>query len=198
MTSIEVLSRCTVRRRERFQEQTCEQALGKSGHHFTTLVKRGGKAFFNRKVALVERLNRTLKTIMWKYFAEHFKERKDERWLDILADVTFNYNNSVNKRIKMRPNDVTQENKDEVWMTLYGNDASVTSKPKYKVGDIMPVEKYHPETRFVKGYTINFTNELFKIVRMYRGDPVMYGIQDVETGEDIRGRFYERELSIVA
>ena len=62
--------------------------------HFTTLVKRGGKAFFNRKAALVERLNRTLKTIMWKYFTEHNRKK----WLHILDDVTFNYNIEFGKR----------------------------------------------------------------------------------------------------
>ena len=44
--------------------------------HFRTLVKRKGKAFFNRKAAVVEPLNRTLKTIMWKYFTEHNTVRK--------------------------------------------------------------------------------------------------------------------------
>ena len=78
--------------------------------HFTSLVKRGGKAFFNRKAAVVERLNRTLKTIMWKYFAEH----NMKRWLHILDYVTFNYNNSVNRSIKIKPSQVTKENKDEV------------------------------------------------------------------------------------
>ena len=56
--------------------------------HFITLVKKGGKAFFNRKAALVERLNRTLKTIIWKYFTEH----DTKKWLHIFDDVTFNYN----------------------------------------------------------------------------------------------------------
>ena len=72
-----------------------------------------------------------------------------------------------------------------------------TSKPRYSVGDIVRVEKYHSGTRFVKGYTVNFTDGLFKITCVYRGDPVMYGIQDVETGENIKGTFYERELSYV-
>ena len=53
------------------------------------------------------------------------------------------------------------------------------------MGDTICVEKYHGGTRFVKGYTVNFTDELFKI------------IQDIDTGEDIKGRFYERELSVV-
>ena len=160
--------------------------------HFTTLIKRDGKAFFNRKAALVERLNRTLKTIMWKYFAEH----NTKKWLHILDDVTFNYNNSVNRSIKMRPTDVNKDNKDKVWITLYGHEEEVKT-PKFKVGDIVRVEKYHPGTRFVKGYTFNFTDEKFEIVGVYRGSPIMYSIKDVETDENINGRFYERELSLV-
>ena len=160
--------------------------------HFTTLVKREGKTFFNRKAAVVERLNRTLKRIMWKYFTEH----NTKKWLHILEDVTFNYNNSVNGSIKMKPSQVSKENADEVWINLYGN-FDHTQKPRYSVDDIVRVEKYHSGTRFVKGYTVNFTDELFKITRVYRGDPVMYGIQDVESGENIKGRFYERELSYV-
>ena len=144
--------------------------------------------------ALVERLNRTLKTIMWKYFAEH----NTKKWLHILDDVTFNYNNSVNRSIKMRPTDVNKDNKDKVWMTLYGHEVEKTKTPKFKVGDIVRVEKYHPGTRFVKGYTFNFTDEKFEIVDVYRGiDPIMYRIKDVETDEIINGRFYERELSLV-
>ena len=160
--------------------------------HFTTLVKRGGKAFFNRKAALVERLNRTLKTMMWKYFAEH----NTKKWLHILDDITFNYNISINRTIKMRPADVDQENKEEVWMTLYG-DENASSKPRYEIGDVVRVEKYHPGARFVKGYTFNFRDEKFVMVGVYRGDPIMYSIQDVDTGGKIKGRFYERELSLV-
>ena len=160
--------------------------------HFTTLIKKGGKALFNRKAAIVERLNRTLKSIMWKYFAEH----NTKKWLHILDDVTFNYNNSVNSGIKMKPTDVNKDNKDKVWMTLYGYDG-MNDVPKFNVGDIVRVEKYHPGTRFVKGYTFNFTDEKFEIVAVYNGDPVMYSVKDVESGENISGRFYERELSLV-
>ena len=176
-----------------FKNKNVNKLLDDKGiRKFTTLVKRGGKAFFNRKAAVVERLNRTLKTIMWKYFATH----DTKKWLHILSDVTFNYNNSVNRGIKMKPVNVNEDNKEEVWFTLYGKTMGTESgKPKFKVGDLVRVEKYHPETRFVKGYTFNFTDEVFEIISVYRGHPIMYGIKDTETGEEIKGRFYERELS---
>ena len=118
---------------------------------------------------------------MWKYFTEH----DTKKWLHILDDVTFNYNNSINRAIRMRLEDVTEKNKDKVWNTLYG-DMKISSEPKYKIGDVVRVEKYHPGTRFVKGYTINFSDELFVITAISRGDPNMYSIQDVDTGEKLK------------
>ena len=143
--------------------------------HFTTLIKHGGKAFFNCKAAIVERLNRTLKTMMWKYFTEE----KTKKWLHILENVIFNYNHSINRTIHMKPSDMNNEIKDKVWATLFG-DFDYTKKPRYKIGDLVRVEKYHSGTQFVKGYTINFTKETFKNV-VYCRDPIMYSIQDIGT-----------------
>ena len=111
-----------------------------------------------------------------------------------MDDVLFNYNNSINRTIKMKPTDVDEENKEKVWMTLYGN-KNASSKPRYEIGNVVRVEIYNSGNRFGKGYKINLTDEKFVIVSVYRSNPIMYSIQDVETGEKIRKRFYERELS---
>ena len=131
-----------------------------------------------------------------------FLQNNTHEWTHILDDITHNYNNSRNRSIKMKPNDVNEHNANQVWLTLYG-DSSASGisffplKPKFFVGDIVRVEKYHPETRHKKGYTINFTDEEFKIIGVYRSNPTMYKIQDLGTDEKINGRFYERELSLV-
>ena len=59
------------------------------------------------------------------------------------------------------------------------------------------MEKYYAGTRFKKGYEKNFTNKLFVISSVYRGYPNMYKIQDIDAGDEITGKFYERELSLV-
>ena len=41
------------------------------------------------------------------------------------------------------------------------------------------------------GYEANFTEEIFKVVKVFRGDPNMY------ERENIIGKFYEEELSAV-
>ena len=166
---------------------------------------------FQRKAAVVERLNRTLKNMMWKYF-DSPKSKGKKQWTHILGPITENYNNSYHRSIKMKPNEVNQDNAHQVWLTLYSkNTTTVAPEPKFKIGDIVRVEKYDPGTRFSKGYTINFTNEKFKIIGVYRGVPTMYKIQEIEKltdkkdadgnyvakelGDEIVGRFYERELS---
>ena len=98
----------------------------------------------------------------------------------------------------MKPNVVDADIADQVWLTLYGkNFSTVPPKPRFSAGDIVRVEKYHPETRHTKGYTINFTEKKFKIIGVYRSNPIMYKIQNMGSGEKINGRFYKRELSLV-
>ena len=64
--------------------------------------------------------------------------------------------------------------------------------PKFRIGDTVVVSKY--KSISVKGYEANFTEEIFKISKVFRGDPNMYEIEDHE-GEPIIGKFYEKELS---
>ena len=66
--------------------------------------------------------------------------------------------------------------------------------PKYKVSDTLRISKY--KSTFTKGYEVNFTEELIKIVKIIRGDPNVYELEDLE-GESIIGKFYEEELSAV-
>ncbi|CAB4035869.1 Hypothetical predicted protein, partial [Paramuricea clavata] len=47
-----------------------------------------------------------------------------------------------------------------------------------------------------QGYEANFTEEIFKVVGVFRGDPNMYEIESHD-GEPIIGNFYEEELSAV-
>ena len=69
-----------------------------------------------RKAAIVERFNRTLKTSMCKYFYS----KGTYKWIDILDELTNNYNHTKHSSILMKPADVNKSNKDQVWITLYG------------------------------------------------------------------------------
>ena len=60
---------------------------------------------------------------------------------DIIADK---YNNTVHRKIKMKPIDVTSDSYAEY------NEVSNVTKPKFKVGDHVRISKY--ENIFAKGY----------------------------------------------
>jgi hypothetical protein len=48
--------------------------------------------------------------------------------------------------------------------------------------------------KFEKGYTPNWSKEVFKIIEVDKSDnPVMYQLEDLE-GELIKGKFYNEEL----
>ena len=87
-------------------------------------------SYSNKKAAIVERFNRTLKTIMWKYFDAN----QTHEWLDVLNSLVKNYNKNLNQGIGMKPIDVNQENKHEIWIKLFGQ-PSGEIKPKFKIGD---------------------------------------------------------------
>ena len=84
------------------------------------LLKKHNVGYFStnsdRKAAIVERFNRTLKTAMWKYFYR----KGTYNWVDILDELTNNYNQTKHSSILMKPADVNKSNKDQVWLTLYG------------------------------------------------------------------------------
>ena len=144
----------------------------------------------SRKAAVVERFNRTLKTFMWKYFYAN----GTYKWVDVLDELTRNYNQTKHSVILMKPADVNESNKDEVWITLFGYGIDEFPRPKFSVNDTVRISKY--KNIFEKGYEANFTEEIFKVVKIFRGDPNMYALKDHEQ-EPIIGRFYENELSAV-
>ena len=62
---------------------------------------------------------------------------------------------------------------------------------KFKVGDHVRISKY--KNIFAKGYTSNYSEEIFVISKIKNTVPWTYVINDLN-GEEITGSFYEKEL----
>ena len=62
---------------------------------------------------------------------------------------------------------------------------------KFKIGDIVRTSKY--KNTFAKGYTPNWSEEVFLIKKVKNTVPWTYFINDLN-GEDIVENFYEKEL----
>ena len=106
-------------------------------------------------------------------------------YIDVLGDIVNKYNNTVHRTIKMKLIDVTSDSYAE-----YNEDSNVTN-PKFKVGDHVRISKY--KNIFAKGYTPNWSEEVFVINKIKNTVPWTYVISDLN-GEEITGSFYEKEL----
>lgn len=90
----------------------------------------------------------------------------------------------------MTPNQVNSSNENSLLNTVY-NKLKVFQRPKFKVGDNVRISKY--KHVFEKGYTPNWTTEIFKVKVVRNTNPNTYILQDYQ-GHDIEGGFYDYEL----
>lgn len=172
----------------------------KGGEFQQFLRERGVNQFFRQapfKAAVCERFNRTLKTRIVKYFTHN----GHHRWVEILDDVVEAYNNSFHRTIKMTPSEAYQpKNKMKVF-TIQENRINDKKKKEGKkerknIGDYVRITKY--KDIFEKGYTPNWSEEVFRIFRIHdKYTPVMYSLKDLN-GEMLIGKFYNEELQKVS
>ena len=106
-------------------------------------------------------------------------------YFDVLDDVVNKCNNTVHRTIKMKPIDVTDDSYAE-----YNEDFN-KKYPKFKVGNHVRILKY--KNIFSKGYTPNWSEEVFVVSKIKNTVPWTYFISDLN-GEPITGTFYEKKL----
>ena len=105
--------------------------------------------------------------------------------IDKLDDIVNEYNNTYHRTIKMKPVDVKDN-------TYIDSRKEVNDKdPKFKVGGHLRISKY--KNIFAKGYTPNWSEEIFVIKKVKNTVSWTYVINDLN-GEEITGTFYEKEL----
>lgn len=139
--------------------------------------------YSTKKAAIVERVIRTLKNILYKQFSA----RGSYKWLQLLPSVTKIYNNTKHRTIGMKPADV----KVHTVITAYNHIKVVPKRFKYRLNDVVRISKY--KSIFDKGYTPSWSTELFKIVKVNITNPPTYLLESMD-GQPIKGCFYEVEL----
>ena len=95
------------------------------------------------------------------------------------------YNNTVHRSIKVKPKDATND-----YFVEYVEESN-KKDPKITIGDNVMISKY--KNIFAKGYTQNWSEEIFVISKIQNTVPWTYLINDLN-GEEIMGSFYEKEL----
>ena len=162
--------------------------------HFKDFLKKKGIKLYHteneEKSSVVERWNRTMKNKMWKMFSVN----NNTVFLDKIDKLVNDYNNTRHSSIKMTPVEASKKkNEKTVWSNLYGESIFLKpEKPKFEIGDHVRISKLKRKV-FDKGYTPNWTEEIFVIEQINPTKPVTYSIVDLMS-ESIKGSFYEQEL----
>lgn len=158
--------------------------------HFKSMMKKHNinhySTFSITKAAICERVIRTIKEKLFKYFTLN----GSYRWIEVLPEIVHNYNNQRHSVIGMKPSKVTKSNEKSILNSTYKNLKVVDSR-KFKKGHLVRISR--SKHVFEKGYTPNYTTELFKIDKINITNPTTYVLKDLHD-RPIRGSFYEAEL----
>ena len=121
-------------------------------------------------------------------------KNKTKKWIDVLQQVVDNYNNTPHRTIGMAPSKVTFQNSEEVYKKVFG-DINLKIIPKLAKGD--RVRLLREKTLFEKGYTPNWTEEIFVIsdVRQQAG-VVWYKVTKL-AGQKVPGIKYYYQHNLV-
>ena len=104
-------------------------------------------------------------------------------YIDKLNDTVDESDNTKQKTIKMKPIDVKDNTYIDFSKEVNDND------PKFKVGDHARISKY--KNIFAKGYTPNWSEEIFVTEKTKNAVSWTYVIDDLN-GEEIIRTFYEK------
>ena len=137
------------------------------------------------KSIVVERRNKTMKNRMWKMFTTN----NNTLYCDKIDKLVDDYNRTRHSSIKMKPIDASKkENEEKVFGKLYGDLIYLKpEKQKFAIEDKVRISKYNRRI-FDKGYTPNWTEEIFVIDKVLPTKPVTYKIVDL-MGEEIEALF---------
>ena len=105
-------------------------------------------------------------------------------YYDALDDAVNEYNNTKHNTIKMKPIDVGDNKR--VYIDEHNEKDS-----RFNAGDRVRISKF--KNIFAKGYTPNWSREIFIVDKIIDTVPYTYNLKDLN-GEEIIGSFYDKEL----
>lgn len=151
-------------------------------------------SYSTKKASIVERLIRTLKTKLYK----EFSLKGNYKWIDGTLDKkVYEYNHTFHRTIGKTPAEINHNNK-EIVLQRYINNSLSEKRPNrhvFQVGDFVRISKY--KGCFEKGFTPNWSTEIFKIRKVQQTNPLTYLLEDAKS-RPILGAFYRQEIQKTA
>jgi hypothetical protein len=187
-----------------------------------TLVMDRGSEFFNKDfetfchsnkiryfppdssihAAYVERFNRTLKGIIYRFMTENEtfrfldQQRADGTVRPLMPLFLAAYNNTYHRMIGTTPAIAENDESTHVEISKKLSTYHEKIKPKkilFHVGDLVRLAKLRG--KFDKGYNDRATTEIFKIHNVFTNMKIpMYEVSNYDGTEILKGRFYANEL----
>ena len=181
---------------ERTPKNLCyDQGIEFRNRQFQQLLKsmtiNGYEAINDTKAAIVERVNRTLKNKMYRYF----RAENTFRYMDVLQDLVESYNNTYHRSIGMKPSQVISRNEFQVFRRLFPAAHLQKRRVESKEGDHVRISC--KKCMFEKEHAAMWTEEIFTIKEVLnKSSPPTFIIEDL-LGEEIKGKFYKEQLQKV-
>jgi hypothetical protein len=146
--------------------------------------------------AFIERFNRTLQLLMYKYMTDN----ETERYIDVLPKLVFTYNNRFHRMIKTTPQKAeNNENGEHLKLSLIQKEQLnkiKKKKPTLSIGSYVRIAKQ--KGKFSRSYDEQTKQEIFKIKSIDTKKPIpLYHLTDYDGNDDVVGGFYEFELTPV-
>ena len=107
----------------------------------------------------IERLNRTIKELLNKYL----QSTGTKTITNVLSKIMKNYNNSYHKTIGMAPNEVNDDNKEQVYQNILKH-AYIKKYDPIKVGDRVRVQLKRKS--FDKGYKPKYSKQTYEVEKV--------------------------------
>ena len=141
------------------------------------------------KAETVERVQKTIKQRLFKYFTYS----RSLRYIEILPKIVAGYNHSYHSTLKMAPAEVTKANEKRLWWSMYGHVVKENAKkPKFQKGDRVRIKI--DKRVFEKGYIPTFSEAVYYVAKVIKSIPFTYRIAD-SRGEELPRVYYDQELS---
>jgi hypothetical protein len=149
----------------------------------------------NVHAAYVERFNRTIQNLIYKFMTEN----STNRYVDHLDDILNSYNSRYHRMIDMSPMEAETNPEAELHINnlISSNELKIKRKiPSYKIGDFVRIAKQ--KNTFSRGYQPQSQIEIFRIQKISSNKRIpLYYLSNYDQTENIEGGFYEFELTPV-
>ena len=142
----------------------------------------------------VERFNRTLKNIMFRYMTHN----NSKKFIDVLSLLVYGYNHRKHRMIGMSPNEAEKPGRASAIRRIQEKHYAKVKriKPRFKIGQTVRISKF--KDHFDRGFTQQFQKEIFRIKSIFTRLPIpTYELQTLDGEETLIGNFYANELTKV-